>query len=405
MDQLPDALEAASGPRPDDLDLPALHHRARTRHLRRRATALTAVLGVVAMTGIGVAAATGGGGSPAQLTASEGAPEATSTTGAIPATVPCVGFDTVPMSETTSTTTAGPSTTTTTTVVPDIDGGSGASEPDIAVGDAGPATGHGASGAAEAEGVPETSAMTEEQLRAVIEYQESRSFETTTTTAVPAPSDADVATDPTDAGEPVEAFEPVEPVEPGTQTTVLCASEEGTTTTAPTTTTANETTTIVNQTSTTSDRGDNSIPVAPTPSRIVFAGTLAGEGPIVDPDSQGCPQMHHHLDAAVTLNDGSRWQLSERYRGVHENWVWSGEGTFGFTDKAGNSFGGTFTSRVEMPTTGEPYRMTITRGAGRFAGATGTCDVDNHVEDTVPGRNRQYGGFTCDIGLGAGAGN
>lgn len=324
MDQLPDALEAATGPRPDDLDLPTLHRRARTRHLRRRATLATAALGLVAVTGIGVAAATNGGGAKAQVTASEGGPDATPT---VSATDPCDAT-------TTSSTLEPPATT----EVPDLEDGA--------------------------------TAVTE----------------TTTTT------------DPSEVGATEMDHEPLET----TTTTAVCASDESTTTTAPPTTVVETSTTT---SFTTTSFATTSTTTAPeTADRIAFAGSFSGEGPIVDRDHRGCRQMHHHLDAAVTLDDGSRWRLNEQYCGVNENWVWSGEGTFTFTDDTGNSLGGTFTSRADVPTEGQPYLMTVTDGTGRFAGVTGTCDVANNVRDTAPGRSHQYGSFTCDLSTGAGPG-
>ena len=41
--------------------------------------------------------------------------------------------------------------------------------------------------------------------------------------------------------------------------------------------------------------------------------------------------------------------------------------------------------------------MTITEGTGRYAGLIGACVIDNHLEPTTSGRQRQSGTFTCDL--------
>lgn len=165
MDQLSDALEAATGPRPDDLDLPVLHRRARTRHVRRRAATAAVALSLVAVTGLGVAAATGGSGSPAQLTASEGGATGTSIPSDNIATDPCEATTTTSLVEPPATTT-GPAATSTTPVT--------------------------ASGSSKVTDVPPV-ALSAEERQAVTEYEQGLALETTTTF----PSDTSVTDEST----------------------------------------------------------------------------------------------------------------------------------------------------------------------------------------------------------------
>ncbi len=308
MDHLPDALEAATGRHPDDLDLPALHHRARSRRTGRRAVLLTGALGLVAATGLGVAATTGGGGSRAQLTASEGTPEATSTA---PAGGPC---------DSSSTTTTAMATTTTALAA----------------------------------------------------------FEPSTTIDPLDPSVTDASTAPFETS----------------TTTTTCVPE------APANTSTSSIPGIGTSSTTIPDTASTGVGSS-SPHQITLTATFSGEGPVLSRSPQGCAQMHHELLAGVTFDDGSAGVLSESYCGVNDGRTWTGGGTFTIDSANGHDLlSGSFTSRAALPTTGEPYRLNVERGTGRFGGATGTCDVDNHMEDTAPGRNRQFGTLSCTLQLG-----
>lgn len=208
------------------------------------------------------------------------------------------------------------------------------------------------------------------------------------TTTVPS-ADESTTSATTEVTHPVET----------TSTTGVCASEATTTTEPDSGSDGSSTTTGIGATSTTAP--DVSAPPTTTPTEVAdslkLAGTLVGESPIFEPNSQQCPQLRHRFDADVVIDGEPGWSLRENYCGVNDGETWQGSGTFEFTGPASDSFAGTFTSRVDLPTTGEPYRMTVTKGTGRFGGLAGTCDVDNHLENTTPGRHRQYGTFTCEL--------
>lgn len=402
MDHFSDALKAASDTPADALDLPALHRRARSRHLRRRVTAVTAAFGLVALTGIGVAAATRGGRSPASLTtASAGAPDAIPTASTVP-NWPCDPTTTTDATTSTidpPTTIAPPDSTIdppTTIVSPDstIDP---PTTVDVTIAATSTTEVAGLADGSDAMTVP-PAAPNDEQLPAAIDDEQPLA---TTTTGSP------------DAGGPEPSTESIEPIE-STTTTTVCEPGVSTTTTAPpsgadeTSTTSSGSATPTIPTAPVTTAPTTTAPTTRAPvlaDQMTVSGTYSGEGPILDRYPQGCPQMHHRLDASVTLDDGSSWQLRESYCGVNDGRTWRGGGTFEFADTGNDAFRGTFTSSADVPTTGEPYQMTVTDGTGRFAGATGTCDVDNHVEDTTPGRNRQYGSFTCDLEVPASPGN
>jgi hypothetical protein len=41
--------------------------------------------------------------------------------------------------------------------------------------------------------------------------------------------------------------------------------------------------------------------------------------------------------------------------------------------------------------------LTITGGTGAYEGASGSCDLDNHLTQVGFGTQEQYGSFACDI--------
>ena len=113
-----------------------------------------------------------------------------------------------------------------------------------------------------------------------------------------------------------------------------------------------------------------------------------------------CPDMDHTFDAVVTASDGTAWSFHEDYCGrVVDDW-WSGEGTFTLTGPEGDVLEGSFTSEASAVGDGAPYDLTITGGAGAYAGAGGTCRADNHVERVSFGTQRHSGTLTCEVTLG-----
>ena len=98
------------------------------------------------------------------------------------------------------------------------------------------------------------------------------------------------------------------------------------------------------------------------------------------------------------LADGSQARLHEDSCARILGNQWSGEGPFSITFEDGATLTGTFTSRATLPTAGEPYTLTITDGSGSYAGATGSCLIDNHVSQRPYTEvQTQWGPFTCTI--------
>ncbi len=112
-----------------------------------------------------------------------------------------------------------------------------------------------------------------------------------------------------------------------------------------------------------------------------------------------CPDLDHELHSTFTLTDGTTWPFQATYCGDLDGDQWSGEGTFTFTTPGGDTITGTLTTAATLPTEGVPYDLAITGGTGAYAGATGACSLDNHVEPREAlGAQRQSGSFVCDIG-------
>jgi hypothetical protein len=113
-----------------------------------------------------------------------------------------------------------------------------------------------------------------------------------------------------------------------------------------------------------------------------------------------CPVLAHDLAGTMTMSDGAVWQFTETYCGILEPGpTWVGHGTFVLTAPDGSTLTGTFGNSAPLPTKGVPYRLDIDTGTGTYAGATGTCAVDNHLDQPEFGKQYQFGTFTCDVTL------
>jgi hypothetical protein len=114
--------------------------------------------------------------------------------------------------------------------------------------------------------------------------------------------------------------------------------------------------------------------------------------------SDECPELDHTYDATLTGGSVAGWTLHEDYCGrIDEDDMWSGEGTFTITATPGDELTGTFVSEAPANGDGEPYTLTITGGTGIYAGASGECALDNHVEKVALGTQRQSGDISCSI--------
>lgn len=111
-----------------------------------------------------------------------------------------------------------------------------------------------------------------------------------------------------------------------------------------------------------------------------------------------CPVLDHALQGTFTLTDGTVWRFREKYCGtVDAHSVWRGVGSFSLTATDGSKLGGTFTSSAQLPSVGVPYQLDIKRGTGQFAGASGSCVLENHVHVVAFGTQDQHGVFVCDL--------
>ena len=142
-------------------------------------------------------------------------------------------------------------------------------------------------------------------------------------------------------------------------------------------------------------------PAAATPGRVMTTGTFESRPAEAFTIDKRCPQIVSELDATMTTGRGESWSLHEDGCGelLDHMTQYSGGGPFTIAAGAGNTLTGTYTSHAPLPTDGEPYTLTITDGTGTWAGATGTCDLDNHMETLSTGKVRQYGTFACDVAV------
>jgi len=115
------------------------------------------------------------------------------------------------------------------------------------------------------------------------------------------------------------------------------------------------------------------------------------------PTDGGCPDLDHVLTSTFELTDGTTWAFRAEYCGTIQGDAWSGGGSFGFTTPDADTLTGTFTSSASVTSDGEPYVLTITGGTGRYAGASGSCALDNHLTDTAPWAQEHHGSFSCEI--------
>ena len=111
-----------------------------------------------------------------------------------------------------------------------------------------------------------------------------------------------------------------------------------------------------------------------------------------------CPVLDHHLHETFTLTDGIAWDFRAHYCGtIDPHGVWTGVGTFEITTGSASTLSGTFTDSAQLPSVGVPYELDINAGTGAFAGATGSCVLDDHLRTIAPGVQHQEGIFVCDL--------
>ena len=74
---------------------------------------------------------------------------------------------------------------------------------------------------------------------------------------------------------------------------------------------------------------------------------------------------------------------------------WSSTGTYTLGDANGAVQGRTNNSVGSVPSPGGPYHFAIDSGTGSYAGATGSCAVEEHLVMVVFGEQTHSGPFTC----------
>jgi hypothetical protein len=142
---------------------------------------------------------------------------------------------------------------------------------------------------------------------------------------------------------------------------------------------------------------------APPPGDAPRAGEVHVEGSYAGTEHYGfttgaCPDLDHTLDSTFELDDGTVWQYHSEYCGELDGDLWSGSGTFAFTTPDGDTITGTKdVEATEVPSAGQPVVLIITGGSGPYDGASGSCELDNHLTQVQIGVQEQYGTFTCDF--------
>jgi hypothetical protein len=141
-------------------------------------------------------------------------------------------------------------------------------------------------------------------------------------------------------------------------------------------------------------------PTTPTPSAPSAIEHISGTFDGIDHFrlAEGQCEVIHDDRFTFRASDGSVWELQHDQCARLDGDLWSATGTFTLTAPDGATLTGTSVQEdIHVPTTGEPYELTITGGTGRFDGADGTCAVDTHITPGSLGTQHQDGTFTCDF--------
>ena len=137
----------------------------------------------------------------------------------------------------------------------------------------------------------------------------------------------------------------------------------------------------------------------PAVTTLVLTGTHAGTEHFALGTGR-CPQIDHHLDETWTATNGTVLTFSNAYCGeLDTRGRWSSTGTYTLGDAAGAFQGRTNNAVDKVPSPGGPYRIALDSGTGAYAGATGSCSVEEHLVMVRFGEQLHSGPFTCTITL------
>jgi hypothetical protein len=153
-------------------------------------------------------------------------------------------------------------------------------------------------------------------------------------------------------------------------------------------------------TTTSSSTTTTTILASPTePTTLVLTGTHAGTEHFALGTGR-CPQIDHHLDETWTATNGIVLTFSNAYCGeLDAQGRWSSTGTYTLGNANGAVQGRTNNAVDKVPSPGGPYHLAIDSGTGLFAGATGSCAVEEHLVMVRFGEQTHSGPFTCTFTL------
>jgi hypothetical protein len=138
-------------------------------------------------------------------------------------------------------------------------------------------------------------------------------------------------------------------------------------------------------------------PSTPTNVNWHFEGRHSGTE-IFQVHTGRCPVLDHLLQETFTLTDGTTWSFQAHYCGtIDSRGVWTGVGSFSIATAGGSTLSGRFTDSAQLPSLGVPYELDVHQGTGVFAGAHGSCILDNHLSTIAPAVQHQEGIFVCDL--------
>ena len=136
---------------------------------------------------------------------------------------------------------------------------------------------------------------------------------------------------------------------------------------------------------------------AGTETLAATSGSYEGSETFVRATGGAC-DLDHVLDLTLTPAGGAPWTLHATYCGVLEGEDrWRGQGPAVITTAGGDTLTGRLVSAADLPTDGDPFTVEITGGTGAYEGAVGTCGFDNHLIQTGPGAQDQFGDWSCSI--------